>query len=482
MEKVYSNKKRRSFTFLIISTCLLSSIFLIGLNKKENDTYKYPDCNVILISIDSLRPDHLGCYRYHRNTSPHIDTIAQNSIIFENAFTHIPVTDPCLMTMLTSVYPSVHSINQPIVLNNNKVQTRRLSDSLVTLPQVLKKSGYTTSAFVNIDGTTGFDKGFDTYEQIEVLQWIVVAKYNDKNFFVESELFKWIEKNQDNKFFLFSHTYATHSPYISPDYTLYIDTYNGNIPSTYDEWKNMRTDSFDYFSTVNESDKNDIQHLINLYDGCISYTDRQLGLLFRKLEELNLLRKTIIILMADHGEEFHEHGGLTHGDLYIEHMHIPLIIKLPDNRAKRITCNVGLIDLVPTILDLLDIKFKPKKYKFQGISLIPVIKEKVLTHDIYAEKIEDEHNLCLCALRTKQWKYIENKDTNYSALFNITSDPQEKHNVLSDYPRIAHAMHQKIKSFQNKNQKLKSKIKESVVNIIFDEETVERLRSLGYVK
>ena len=201
MENIYFNKKRY-FTVLLILTLLLCSFVLIGLNKKSNNSYAYPDCNVILISIDALRPDHLGCYGYHRNTSPYIDKLAQKSIVFENAFSHIPRTLSSHMTMLTSLYPSVHGIVQP--QDESPVPT--LPDSIITLPQILKKEGYATGNFTFLPGECGFHKGFNMIVQEDLL-----TGYS----FRTEEMFQWIEENKDNKFFLFFHTYVAHAPYMS---------------------------------------------------------------------------------------------------------------------------------------------------------------------------------------------------------------------------------------------------------------------------
>ena len=474
--------KKRVYIFLLINTILPCSFIALGYTQGDEHTYCYPDCNVILISIDALRADHLGCYGYHRNTSPHIDTFAEKSIIFENAFSHIADTWPSHMTMLCSLYPSIYNLAIP---DDPSIKPQVLSDSIITLPQILKKNGYTTGAFVVLPGFIGFDRGFDWYHEGEFLHWwwINEIKYvENKNFFEDNDMFKWIEANKNNKFFLFFHTYAVHDPYISPNDKLFTNPdYKGSISSNIEEMRKAEH-SINYFDRFDKKDERDIQHLVDLYDGCIVYIDKQLAAFFKKLDEFDLLDKSIVIITADHGEAFGEHGdfGHGHGSFYNECLHIPLIIKLPDNIKKRIKDDVALIDLTPTILALVGIKFKPPGYFYQGIPLIYSLKGKLLSRDIYTESINGDD----FTLKTKQWKFISlNRSEDFikdCQLFDITVDPGENDNVIGKFPSIAWVLYQRAMDIYQRNIQLKEKFKSKKSKKDFDKETIGLYKTLGY--
>lgn len=511
MEKmiIKQNKKKNTFRiknfFIIVLVLLLILLVLItpGCFTKENKKdFLCLDCNVILISIDTLRADHLGCYGYRRNTSPNIDKFAEQSIVFEKVYSQSPFTAPSHMTMFTSLYPSVHGINNIMAVNDEIASTQRLSDSIITLPQILKERGYITSAFTGgaeITGKLGFDKGFDIYEEEDLLEWLTSAKYNRT--FGETEIFKWIEKNQNRKFFLFFHTYSVHGPYISPYPNKFSLDYTGKI--RWDEYlierkeierkeiipyinssKHHLNTLNKFFSLVNISNKRDIEHLIALYDSSIFYTDENLKILFDKLEELNLLDKTIVIFTSDHGEEFLEHRYFQHWRLYNEHIHVPLIIRLPKKINKTIKEKSRLIDLTPTILDILNIHYKPKNYQFQGVSLIPLLKNEDLNLNIYSENTCPTGNYSFKSLITNQgWKYIFSNDSGFilKELFYLSRDPKENKNLMDTHLDLIVSMEKKIEIIKKENEKLSERLNQERKDKKIDKETLEKLKSLGYI-
>ncbi len=509
---------KNKIVFLIL---IISIVFLIGCTKNETEEdYLCPDCNVILISIDTLRADHLGVYGYNRNTSPNIDKFAQQSIIFENAYSQSPLTAPSHMTMFTSLYFSAHGINNIVEIGNEIAKTQRLSDSIVTLPQILKEKGYTTTAFTGggeITGSLGFDRGFDIYREDDLIRrkafTDAVIKYNNipeeykEKLFIE-EMLKWLEKNQNDKFFLFVHTYTTHGPYISPYPDKFSPNYTGDdrwkdyfqgyysIYSQYssytDESKKIDNIMVRFFTSVNKSNKREVDNLIALYDSSIFYMDENIKLLFDKIDELDLSDNTVIIFTSDHGEEFLEHGHFGHFKLYKEHIHVPLIIHLPMVINKTIKENVGLIDLTPTILDILNIDYRPKNYEFQGVSLTPLLKNNHLGLDIYSESHLPLKKLRYYSLITKDnWKYIFLNHTSSSLksesgeivkkLFNLLEDPKEKKNLVFTNIESVIPIEKKIKKIQEENKKLNEKLNQELTYVETDNETIEKLKSLGYV-
>ncbi|MBN2105756.1 sulfatase-like hydrolase/transferase [bacterium] len=279
--------------------------------------------NVILISIDTFRADHLSCYGYKRITTPNIDRFSENSVIFKNAYASSSWTAPSHMSMFTGMPAILHGISG----KRPEIYKKRLDNSIHTITQVLKENGYQTAAFTGggfVSGQFGFDKGFDTYTQIGR------TLHTEIDIEVQQTI-QWLRKHQNEKFFLFFHTYEVHAPY----------THNHFIEQN-----------------AYSSDK---QRNIDAYDSDILYTDRMLGVLFNELERLDLFKNTLIILTSDHGEEFGEHYDWKIYDahahsLYNEVLNIPMILYGSNIPQSIISDNVSHIDIFPTILEYLNIR------------------------------------------------------------------------------------------------------------------------------
>ena len=350
--------------FSAISILLAGHLFLSWDDGESLQDYKCPDCNVILISIDTLRADHLGCYGYHRDTSPSIDRLASEGILFENAFSNSHWTLPSHMSMMTSQYPSVHDVNLHYRYD------QRLDESKTTLAEVLKSNGYATAAFTGggqVAPEFGFGQGFDEYNTIDTL-------YGNTELL--DGIFDWLDKNHDRRFFMFVHTYSAHSPYIPPEpfRGMFDDNYSGNIIDSPEKMNKACIGDCNihglFASSINTSDPQDVYHAIALYDEGIRYTDYCIGELLERLDSLDLSRETAIIFTSDHGEDLTEHGIIAeHHDVYDEQTHVPLIIRLPGGDSKRAESLVQSIDITPTILDILDI---PPTPGMQGEDLIPM--------------------------------------------------------------------------------------------------------------
>ena len=237
---------------------LLVLIILVSTGSSDRVTAstRQPPKGIILISLDTLRADHLGSYGYHRDTSPHIDALAKESILFENAVVQSPWTLPSHMSIMTSLYPSFHGVDE---------FSFRLADEHVTLAELLKEHGYQTAAFTDgvwMRAVTGMNQGFDMYDD----QGVHIANILPK---VE----KWLDANRSKPFFLFIHCYDIHVPYNPPPpyNTMFHDfTYTGHLAP------NGKT-----FTAINEKKLSvtdeDVRHFIALYDGGIRYTDAKIG-------------------------------------------------------------------------------------------------------------------------------------------------------------------------------------------------------------
>ncbi|MBU1201544.1 MAG: sulfatase-like hydrolase/transferase [Nanoarchaeota archaeon] len=412
---------------LVIFVLLFHPSFITGL---FSDDYHCKDCNVVLISIDTLRADHLGAYGHYRNTSPNVDLLAAEGLLFEKAFSQSPLTVPSHMTMFTSLYPSVHK-----VCNYERSEdycSHYLSFNYSTLAQILHDYGYVTGGFTgggHVSELFGFSRGFDVWKEYrnrrnesETLQSIV-------------DISNWVETVKDKKFFLFYHTYIVHDPYISPSrFHLWIDINKTNIYLSTEEilndFNNSEVDFRKIFwAGVNHSDPSDLKQLLGLYDGGVLYADEQVGLIIDKLKEVGVYDKTIIIFTADHGEEFLEHNEFLHWKLYNEILHVPLIIRLPGVESKKINNYVGLVDIVPTLLDFLGIF---SLSQFQGVSLKPMIfGYKEAPRIVFSESVQNYRYSVISG----DWKYISRKD-GVVELYNITDDFYEQKNVAKNFPLV----------------------------------------------
>ncbi|MGH7792955.1 MAG: sulfatase-like hydrolase/transferase, partial [Thermodesulfobacteriota bacterium] len=265
---------------------------------------KNKDINVVFISIDTLRADHLGCYGYHRNTSPNIDRLAREGVIFSNAFSVSSWTLPAHISMFTSMYSTSHG-----VITGEDY----LDDSRITLAEVLKREGYATAAFISgaylRDPRYGFEQGFDLYDasiinEAASLKDVIKASQVITSPSLNKAAKSWLEKNYQKKFFLFLHYIDVHSDYIPPPPydTMFDPDYRGPV------------DGLNIFKLKlkAEMDPRDLFHIIALYDGEIAFTDHHIGDLMLSLKELGVYDNTMIILTSDHGEEFFEHGQLGH--------------------------------------------------------------------------------------------------------------------------------------------------------------------------
>ncbi|NQU07914.1 MAG: sulfatase, partial [Candidatus Abyssubacteria bacterium] len=335
--------------------------------------------NVVYVSIDMLRPDHMGLYGYHRDTTPNIDRFAQENIYFNEAFSTDTWTLPAHMSALSSQHTSAHGINDP----ENAINRLQFP----TIQEILSKKHYATVAFTDgqfLSAKYGFDIGFDDYHEEVGTYMNPGMKDMSKRTF--NEAIQWIDEHAGVPFFIFIHTHeAHHFPITIEEHTqIYADrNYDGffRIPAG---------DNRNFVSRIHEAakddslvDEKDVQYAIDLYDGGIHVADREFGGFIDYLRQKGLYDDMLIILASDHGESFrnfHNNGKTLkwyHSGLpYIEQIRIPFSIKLPGKDAvqSRIDAPISLLDLAPTILDALGV---PSPESFQGASLLPLIRKEI---------------------------------------------------------------------------------------------------------
>lgn len=431
--------------------------------------------NVVLIVVDTLRADRLSCYGYGEETSPAIDTLADDGILYRNMLAQSSWTRPSIATILTSLYPSSHTaIGKP----------DRLPQGALTLAEALQESGYRTAGLatnINIAPLFGFNQGFDSYTYLEprLPLWardvsselalyqaarrgyhllaggrVVVQEYYQDAAVVTTAATDWLAAHQEERFFLFLHYMDPHDPYMEHPYS--------------------------GVGYARASDQNPDPALAAtfsaLYDGEIRYLDGYLGELFAFMQEAGLYEDTLIILTADHGEEFQEHGGWWHGQtLYEEQLRVPLIVKYPGGtRAGTVVEEYARsLDIAPTVVDTAGL---PIPTTWQGRSLWSVTEPPAY---LFAE--EDFEGNVIRAVQQGNYKLIlSNRDNPRGlpaeAFYDLGADPQEQHNRIKEEAAWANTLREVLGRAQAEALARRLEAEQGTI----DEEAEELLRKLGY--
>jgi arylsulfatase A-like enzyme/Flp pilus assembly protein TadD len=398
-----------------------------------------PATNVLVITIDTLRPDHLGCYGYKAIHTPNIDALATDGMRFERAYTPVPVTLPAHTVIFTGTYP--------IFSGMHDFAGNKLSPNQPTLASVLKQYGYTTGAVIGsavLDHRFGLNQGFDFYYDnfdFNRLQEANLEAMERPGNVVADVTLDWLAKNQEKKFFLWMHLYDPHYPYQPP-------------PPYREEYKD------------------------HPYDGEIAFADAQVGRLLGVLKEKGLYRNTLIVLTGDHGESLGEHGEKTHGFfIYNATLHVPLIIHLPGTVQPRVVTElVSLADLVPTVLEALGIRDLPPQV--QGRSLLPLMTARKGSEDraLYAETFLPRLHFNWSELRGVETENYHFIDAPRPELYDLRKDPGETENLVVQKNAVAEEMRLKLSELLHTN----SASHEEAEKTGLDPALLERLQSLGY--
>ncbi len=335
----------------ILSICLFP-VFINLLDLKMWSPSPVPGWNLILISLDTLRADHLGCYGYDKDISPNIDDFAFRGIRFDKAISQSSWTLPAHASLFTGLYPSAHGATH---------RKKNIPNSMRMFCEILRNGGYSAVAFTGggfLDPIYGFDRGFSEYAPYEALD--------------SEEVWNFIDASRSRPFFLFLHTYQIHDYFVPDEMVGMLDA---EYQEEYGDFESIRPFLIKHIKEDLDSESRKVlAYLEERYDASILFTDDQFGSLLKGLEDSGLLEKTLIVLISDHGEEFGDHGRTHHGHtLYNEQIHIPLLMSVPDNRLEHVVVEeiVELIDVFPTILDLLGF---PVPDDIDARSLTPILR------------------------------------------------------------------------------------------------------------
>jgi arylsulfatase len=430
--------------------------------KKHTELSSPETPNIILISLDTLRAKSMGCYGFQENTTPFIDSLAKEGILFEQMCAAATSTPPSHMSMMTGLYLGVHG-----VLNKQMLDPR-----IKTLPEILSKAGYTTGA-VTEDGflvrEMGFGRGFDDYYEIKdvvLFDKLLVTGGFAKDVFEKGK--SWIDKKINQKFFLFLHTYEVHSPYFPPPpyNTMFLDE-----PDNYGDFLKR----FKKYKGRMDSHQFPPQFIRAQYEGEVRYVDELVEGFISFLKKRGLEGKTLVVVTSDHGEELFEHKNLEgHGyHTYDVETHIPYIMWMPGKipAGIRVKNQVSNVDILPTLVDLLQLDFKER---IQGQSLYPLFHNPVHYDERYVF-CEAVNQTCVKSLH---YKFIDNKE-----LYLYDSDPEEKFNQAGKERQLVKVAAEKINEFRNSCQSLKTEkgLLEVDKTVNLSEKDINKLKALGYI-
>jgi len=451
---------------------LLSVIIIFFFAACSNQNTSKDNFNIVLITIDALRADHLSCYGYYRNTSPNIDKIAEKGIIFKNVIAPSSWTVPSMVSLFTSVYPINHGIVKGFVKEQKIHNQNVFSDDLITLAELLKANGYNTfgvASNLHLGEKLGFARGFDYFKCLPFTSapWVNKIIYS-----WESEI------NKSDKFFLWIHYFDPHLPYRSQK--PWTEEYSSREITEKYELYNKNLSELNELISILQHDRAALSNLIALYDSDINYVDFYIGNLINKFK---LDENTLIIITADHGEEFLDHGMLDHGNnLHSETINVPFIVKFPyNNRNGVIDQQISTLDIMPTIIDILNINpleqmLGKSALKKKGL-LFWLMKLLINKERDESEFTELDKKSVLKAILTPEWKYIYNYKDKTQQLYNIKSDPEELDNLADKKAKQCNQLKKQLLNWvaTSKTYPVKKQSFE------LSQEEKEKLKAMGYV-
>ena len=380
-----------------------------------------PAPNLILITVDTLRADHLGVYGYRRATSPNVDALAKESLLYRRAFSQAPETNPSLSSLMTSHYP-----HETKVLRNY----HQLQPGVSTLAEILQANGWRTGAVVgnySLRRGSGFEQGFEDYddrlEDLATPTWEGVERVASKT---TAAALHWLRHHREDRFFLWVHYMDPHAPYTPPS------PFNRRFANEQpDQVKHLPILSglaggagnggIPFYAQLDA--QTDAHYYVSQYDGEIAFFDHGLGELIREVRTLGLLERTLVILTADHGEGMGEHDYyFNHPEfVYSELIHVPLLIRLPGRSpaSREVSEPVALVDVLPTILNVLSLEV-PKAIK--GQNLLDPQPRPIWTETYFVTT--------KMAVISNGLKLIQTRDS--LSLYNLNQDFYETRDLLAD--------------------------------------------------
>lgn len=502
----------------VLALLVLAIILYMMLNRleemesnKESGTPGHQRPNIVLISIDSLRADHLSCYGYEKNTSPAIDRLAREGVLFKNVYSTTSWTLPSHISMMTGLPDQAHQVT---------THTRSLADGWPTLAQELKKQGYATGGFFTgpyLHPIFGFGRGFDRYESCIRTDTVFDGYMDEKRTMLDPEhrkiwndkmngilgdsssptvlkkSKKWLnEIDLEKPFFMFLHFFDVHYDYLPPkECDIFYPDYKGEITGhNYEDasiyHKNMKPD--------------DLKRVISLYDGEILWVDKHVQMIMDFLEEKGVKENTVVVVTSDHGEEFFEHGEKDHrkvNGLFNEVIKVPLVFHWPKKIAQGRTVmgQYRIIDIMPTLLEiagnskmeigtgksLCQLLRKDRGGKLlKGEDNVAISELTFLTPKVVAAVDRADTKDRIISMRSKGWHLTYFADSGKAYLFDMEADPNETRNLAEERKEDVDRWLKALKRQDAALIKLGSTVKRKGLKEL-DPELIKQLEALGYM-
>ncbi len=463
-----SMKSRTSRLLFLSAAAAVVAAGLLGLHCSRSDR---APVNVLVITIDTLRADRLGCYGYSRPTTPHIDALAESGVRFENAFCQAPLTLPSHCSIFTSRYTLSHgSLGHAYPLN----------PEVGTLAEFFRAAGRTTAAFVSnhvLDSRYGLSKGFDTYWEVYRMPLGErMALKEDSHDPTTAAAVSWFREHQGEPFFVWVHWFHPHKPYDPP--AEYAERFAGSSAEGH-VWTPQEL--MDVWQGTAEISAEEVARLRDLYDGEVAFSDAQVGLLLDEMKRLGVYDRTLIVLTADHGEVLFEHDRYFGHDimLYDPAMHVPLIVRNPAWQPAVIPEMVQSIDIGPTVLAALGVEAGAP---LEGKDLAPLLRGDASASTKIAVCLSyppEKNSLPIFGLSTDGWKLFLHESENgfRRELYDLENDPGEEKDLADENPDRASALETYYVRWA---EAVEAHGRTSKPDL--DPETLENLKSLGYIQ
>jgi arylsulfatase len=428
--------------------------------------------DVVLISVDTLRADRLGAWGYHRDTSPHMDALAEQSVVWERCFTPMATTLPAHVSLVTAMHPYEHGVLANATHIDHRFRPEKTMRSFIELA---REAGYHTRGFVSaapLDPETGFAHGFVGYHAPNV-RYVRAETTNEK---VLAFLDAW---DGDRPLLLFVHYFDPHGPYDPPE------PYDEMFEANDDQRAWLRERGIEPKGRRTPEREFDTSQINDLYDGEVRYVDAEIGRLFDALREAEVWDDASVVLFGDHGEALGEDGYVGHGDVGHEQVHVPLMMRIPGIEPERRSRPMRLQDVVPTLVEMLALEehFAPLleqasgRARWNGSS---AAKRRVLALRSHRTK-KGREGEALALYRGKN-KYILRTEED-DDLFVLSKDPHTTVDRIEDLPRVAKSMRREIRTIErayvDRGLDIRAESPDEAGEI--SPALLERLRSLGYV-
>lgn len=427
--------------------------------------------NLVVVTIDTLRADRLGTYGYFRDTTPALDALARESLVFERCFAPMATTFPSHLSLFTGTYPNENGAIANVGVGGLAFQP---TGSIRTLAQLLQEAGYRTAAFVSatpLKRFSGISAGFDEFQQPKGQAHLAEV--------TNAHVLAWLAtENTSQPFFMWVHYYDPHGPY--------------NPPAAFARKYKAGPELDAYFAERNFSPSNGAGRptdvVNNRYDGEVSYVDHELGRLLDTLRaDREVWDNTIVVVVADHGEGLRQHGELRHGGVWREQLQVPLIMRIPGRDPARTDQIVSVADILPTLMGMVELPGKDAlRRQASGVDRFAQKSDDPLVFSQESSapwKVGPEEEGPRYVLTGEEWKYIyESKDA--GRLFHLSTDPHELDDVSRDHPEIAERLRaillHRLEAQKQKHAFYRATLPSTDTEDV-DPTILEQLRSLGYV-